>query len=481
MSEEERQDSQNENFEELLEQSLSRSDSFTPGEKVTGTIVQIGKENVFVDISGKSEAVIDLSEFLDDDENLTVEINDPVEAYVVSDSGGEIRLTTRFGRGQINNTLIRLAYENRIPVHATIQKVVKGGYSLSLSGIRCFCPFSQIDMKPTADPEELVSTSSSFLIIEYDRKGKNIVLSRRALQEERMIEAEKDLKETLSIGDTISGTVQSIQNFGIFLDIGGIEGLIPKSELSWSRAVDVKSYSDGDVIETKVIDLDWENKKITLSVKALSEDPWEHIDSYERGNTHTGTVVNLIKTGAFVEIAPGLEGYIHVSRMSLVKKVNRPEEVLSFGDRVMVRITGIKKDERKISLELVTDEPDPWLSPAHELKKAPHAGIVESARKNGIHVRLANGMLGFAPKDDLLAKDETDLQKKYPTGTEVTVAIKDLDSARKMCILSERMALKLEERKDFEKFMGEQDGDSGSNLGSLFKNEFDKIQDKLEK
>jgi len=221
-------------FEKMLEDSLNRNDSFSPGDKVTGKVVFISEENVFVDISGKSEAVIDLSEFRDDDK-ITVSTGDEIEGYIVSTSGGEIMLTTKLGKGGIKPELIEMAYHNSIPVFGTVIGSSKGGYTVSISGTRCFCPFSQIDIKSPDDPGDIINKSFEFRIIQYGERGKNIVLSRKALLEEERNDSIIRLKKSLKIGDIINGTIISIRDFGLFIDIGGIEGLVPKSEISWSR------------------------------------------------------------------------------------------------------------------------------------------------------------------------------------------------------------------------------------------------------
>jgi len=306
----------NEDFEKMLEDSLSRRDNFETGEKVDGTIVQVTGDQVFVDISGKSEAVIDIAEFLDENDDIRISRGDKIHAYIVSTNRGEVVLTSAIGMGSVSKELLEMAYRNGIPVRGTITNTVKSGYTVSVGGKRCFCPLSQVDMKVPDNPESMVHRSLDFKIIRFEERGNNIVLSRRALLDESRKERIEELRETLFIEDSVTGKVSSLTDFGVFVDLGGIDALVPRSELSWSRSANPYSFEVEQEITGKVIDLDWDEQKITLSIKQLQPRPWEKIGNYSEGDMVTGTVTNCIRNGAFVEIEPGLEGFIPVSRMS---------------------------------------------------------------------------------------------------------------------------------------------------------------------
>ena len=293
-------------------------------------------------------------------------------------------------------------------------------------------------------------------------------------------EKEDQLKGSLKAGDTVTGTVSSIQKFGLFVDLGGVEALVPRSEISWSRNSDPSDYKTGDSVTAKVIDLDWDNNRLTLSIKKTQGEPWDMIDQFSEGSTVNGTVTNLINTGAFVELKPGLEGFIHISRMSLSKRINRPEDVLSKGDSVSVRVIGINRENQKISLELLTDEADPWQASGNDLLEGVHTGIVESVRGSGAHIRLSNGMLGFAPKERLTAKG-VDVQKEFPVGSEVRVAVIEMDRQDRKIILSVKDAEKKQEQEDFKKFSDRHSSSGGSTLGDLFKDKFEELQKKVDK
>ncbi len=469
-----------ESFESMFEASLTRRDNFDIGDEVSGRVVYVTGESVFVDIAGKSEAVIDSKEFLSEDGALRVRTGDTIRAYVVSIQRGEIRLTTTIGRSAASPALIEKARSMGIPVEGTVTGTTKGGYAVSLGGISCFCPFSQIDVKSPQNPESMVGRSLLFKVTQYGEKGRNIVLSRRTLLEERSREAEKELRASLHEGDLIAGKVSSIQKFGVFVDIGGFEALVPRSELSWSRSADPNSFSPGNSVEAKVLSIDWEGRRIVLSIKQAGPEPWDSISGYEVGQERNGRIVNIIRNGAFVELEPGIEGFIPVSRMSQTKRVNKPEDVVSRGDAVSVRIIEILPEKKKMTLELRTGEADPWQEPLDQLREEILVAFVESARPGGVTVRLASGMLGYIAREECLVKKGTDLQEAYPAGKEVKVVVKIIDKENRRLHLSEADALRREERREFEQYMTAGEGGSadGSSFGRLFKQKFDEIQRK---
>ncbi len=460
---------------------MNRRDDFAVGAKVEGKVVFITSDLAFVDISGKSEAVIGIEEFRNNDGSLSVQVGDILQAYVVSRTGGEIHLTSSLGRGGINPGLMQMAYRESIPVYGTVTDTVKGGYSVSVGGIKCFCPVSQIDTRNPSDPKSMVNRAFLFKIIEYKEKGRNIIVSRSALLEEQRRVTADNLKHTLKEGDRITGTITGIRNFGVFVDIGGVEALVPKSELTWSRYADTSAFHQGAKIDAIVKSIDWENKRLTLSVKDLSPEPWEHIDRYETGQTVSGVVVNIIKNGAFMELEPGLDGFIHVSRMNFLKKINRPEEVVSIGDHVNARIVSINSGEKKISLELVPNEPDPWEGDGKDIANSVQEVTIEDVKPAGLNVRLANGMLGFIPRGELNTKIESEIQKKYAEGGTLQAAVLRMEQNNRKLILSEREALRVEERSDYEKFIKKDSSTQSTSLGSLLKNKFDDIQKKMDK
>ncbi len=469
-------------FEKMLEESLLNEKShFQIGEKVTGTLIQIGNETSFVSLSGQVEASMATSELKDEDGNLIHEKGDTMEVFVSSAKSGKVQVTLHIGKGgEMNTQLLRAAFHDELPVEGLVKEETRGGFKVDISGINCFCPFSQIDIRPDSNSEKYIGQNLKFKIIEFGERGRNIVLSRKELLLMIRKKAEAQLKETLNIGDIVKGNITSSHSFGVFLDIGGVEALIPKSEISWSRNNDTGAFNRGDEVEAVVIDINWESSKITLSIKQLTDEPWSSIDEFDMDAPMKGRVTSLIKSGAFVEIAPGIEGFIHVSRLSLIKRIHKPEDVLSKGDMVTVRIISIDRNAKKMSLELVTDEADPWSAVDNEFLSCSHPGKVESSRANGINLRLENGLSGFIPAGELFKSG--DIQKDYPTGSEITVGIKDFNSSTRSLILSEKLASKKDEEKAYNSFIEKNnEGDRDSTLGNLFKEQFEELKRNIEK
>jgi small subunit ribosomal protein S1 len=470
-----------EDFESLLEDSLAGTDSFSTGDKVTGKVVFIDRENVFIDITGKSDAIIHISEFRDTDDTCTIKEGESVDAYVVSITGGEILLTREIGRGDVNYDLLKLAHSNSIPVHGRISGEVKGGYTVAISAFNAFCPLSQVDIKPPAQPGELMNKSFLFKITQLEKNGRNIVLSRRALLEEVRKEKAAVLKNSLKVNDILKGRISSIQNFGIFVDIGGIDALVPRSEISRSRNVSPDSFKPGDEITASVISIDWESKKISMSIKQLMPDPWETIERYQPGEKVGGTVTNIIKQGAFIEIEPGLEGFIHISRMSRTKRIKSPEDVLSRNQKVNVVINEIKPNEKKLSLELLTGEKDPWEITGNEIIGNVKNCTIEASRPKGLHVRLENGMAGFIPKEKLKEAKKGDIQKIYGVGSVIQAAVIDFNAENQKLILSETEAEKVEINREFSDYVEKSKTEEGATLGAQFSDQFSTLREKLKK
>ncbi len=467
-------DAEDEDFSKLFENSLKVRDDFSAGDKIEGTIVHIGAEDTFLDISGKSEALIDTSELKDKNGNLLYKKGDKVTVYIVSVKRGEIKAGLKIGSGEVTPELLLTAFQNNMPIEGLVSAEVKGGYNVTISGHRCFCPYSQIDSKASDDKSKYLNKSFVFKIIEFKENGKNIILSRRVLLDEAKKEKEAGLKISLKEGDTISGTIASKHDFGMFVSLDGIEGMIPKSEISWSRSADLSAFKEGDEVKAKIIGIDWNKNKITLSLKQLLDEPWTNIKNYSENQVLSCKVVNLIPQGAFVEIEPGIEGFIHVSKMSHTKRINKAEDVLKRGDVVSTMIISIDRDSRKISMQLMTGESDPWQASSDSMINETCKGIIESVNNSGVNLRLENGMLGFIPKNELSASN--DMQKNYTTGKELTVTVKDIQASSKKLILSETGAQKKEELSDYNSFLKNSNEASSSSLGNLLKDKFDNIK-----
>lgn len=466
-------------FSEMLEESIARSTPFQPGERVEGRVVHFNNDHIFIDLAGKSEAVIDCSEFRDKKGNISIRQGDTLEAYVVSTKGDEIRLSSKIGRGFINGEVLEVAYKNAMPVFGVPVKIHKGGFSVSVSTFECFCPFSHMDIRSLQEKESYLNNEYAFKIIEFQKGGGKIILSRKALLESDKIEKMTKLRETLKAGDFVSGKIISRHDFGIFVKIDDVfEALVPKSEISWSRQAGMEEFPVGREIRGKVLSIDWDKEKMTLSIKQVDGNPLDTLGSYSIGERLNGRVVNMIKSGAFVELKPGIEGFIHISRMSRVKRVNSPQDILSIGDEVNVTISGIDLENRKVSLELLTDEPDPWLLPLDNLMNRLHKGTIEVSMQNGLNVRIENGMTGFVPRKELL-KQNTDVQKSYPVGMELSLAVIQVKKETRGLILSENSAFSMQERSEYEKYQNVGSSSASNTLGEQLKSKFIDIQKKL--
>ena len=350
-----------ENFEELLKQSTVGPIRLHPGEKVKAVITQITPEWVFIDLGGKTEGYMAKSEFIDDEGNITIEEGGTIGAYFLSSRNGEMLFTTRLSGSTTGGEHLEEAYHNRIPVEGLVEKEIKGGFDVKLGGnIRAFCPYSQMGLHRVKDTDQYIGQHLIFKVIEYADKGRNIIISNRIILEEER-QKEKDLlRERLEEGMTVRGEIISIRKFGAFVDIGGIEGLIPISEISWGRVDDITHFlSLGQKVDVAIKQLDWNNDKFAFSLKEILPDPWDDIElKYPEGSSHTGEVVRLAPFGAFVTFEPGIDGLIHISELGKGKRINHPSEVLDAHQAIEVKITSVHPAKKRIALSLAIDEKD---------------------------------------------------------------------------------------------------------------------------
>jgi small subunit ribosomal protein S1 len=339
--------SNNENFADLFKDDGPPKKQLSPGQKIEAVVVDVSQDSIFLDVGEKSEGFIDRKEVEDESGNITVKAGDTLEVYFLSSARNEMLFTTKIGGGSTSRG---------IPLEGFVKKEIKGGFEVTIAGnVRTFCPFSQMDIKRISDPEDYVDQHMLFKITEYKENGRNIILSHRIILEEEREEKREVLKETLQEGMTVKGTITSIQKFGAFVDIDGIEGLIPISEIGWSRIEDVKEVlTEGQDVEVVIMKLDWENDRFSFSLKQALPDPWQSITMrIPVGSSHSGTVVRLTKFGAFVNLAEGIDGLIHISKLGGGRRINHPREVLEEGQTVDVNVEDIDADQKRISLSLV--------------------------------------------------------------------------------------------------------------------------------
>ncbi len=355
---EDTEDADDGSFAQLFEQSGKENKRWLePGQKLTGKVLKIGNEWIFMDTGQKGEGVIERKEFLDLDGNLTVKEGDMISAYFLSSSHGEMRFTTRIGGSVSGGGTAQLeqAWQARVPVEGVVEKEIKGGYEIKLGGTtRAFCPYSQIALRRVENPEALIGTRLTFQISDYAENGRNIVVSRRALLEEEQRRLKEEAQAGISEGMALTGTITSVQDYGAFVDIGGLEGLIPVSEIAWSRVKDVRDVlSVGQQVKVVVKSIDKEKERISLSIKDTLADPWEQvIDKFPEGSFHAGMVARLDTFGAFVTLGDGVDGLLHISKLGSGKRINHPREVVKEGEQIEVKIESIDRGNRRISLAL---------------------------------------------------------------------------------------------------------------------------------
>jgi small subunit ribosomal protein S1 len=332
------------------------------GEKVKGRILSIGETAAFVDLGGKSEGVIDVAQLKDSAGNLTVTAGDEIEATVTGNDPetGSLVLRRKAARGQDVALELRQALETGIPVEGVVTAINKGGAEVQVSGMRAFCPLSQLDLRYVENPQQFVGQRLTFRVsrIEPGKTRPNIVLSRRALLEEEAETKATETRERLQVGTVLRGKVTSLTSYGAFVDLGGLEGMLHVSEIGYSRlAHPGEVLQVGEEVEVQVIKVekgkDEKRPRISLSRRALARDPWQDVaDQFPEGTEMTGKVMRLESFGAFVEIAPGIEGLVHISEMGANRRLNHARDALQAGQEVQVRVLGVDPAKRRISLSM---------------------------------------------------------------------------------------------------------------------------------
>ncbi len=341
-----------ESFADLFQEKSIARKKLQPGDRIKATVVSTGGENIFLDLGGKSEGVLRASEFQDDEGNCTVQPGEEIKAFFVGRRGGEMIFTTRLGSGQASLQEIEDAFHAGIPVEGRVVREIKGGFEVRVAGSRCFCPYSQMDIRRIEDPEEYIDKTCPFLVTEFSSGGRNIIVSARKVLEQEREEQRQQLKKTLAEGMRVKGVVTSIRDFGAFVDLGGVDGLIPISELAWGQTERVEDIlSRGQEVEVAIKSLDWDRDRISLSLRETTENPWDKVEEhYPVGSIHQGTVARLAAFGAFVTLEPGVDGLLHISKLGAGRRINHPREVLEVGQQITVKIDSIDLEQKRISL-----------------------------------------------------------------------------------------------------------------------------------
>jgi small subunit ribosomal protein S1 len=457
-------------FADLLEKSGYLPAKLKPGQKVSAKVISISDDLVYIDLPGKSEGVIDLNEFIDENKILHLREGDEIEAFFMTVKDGIRRLTTLInGYTPFQLNSIRDAYDAGLPVDGLVKREIKGGFEVLVGGVRCFCPFSQIDLKGVREGSIFIGQTLPFMVLEYKDNGRNIIFSRRVLLEQEKQARIERLQDTLTEGMEVTTVVSSIQNFGAFVDLGGIDGLIPFSEISWN-----KINHPGDVlsptqnITAKIISIEWDNNRVTLSLKAMQPDPWAlAVEKYPPGSRINGTIVRLAPFGAFVNLEPGIDGLIHISNLGTGRRINHPKEVVTAGQLVEIYVLAVDQANRKISLSMQPKaKPKKIVLP--EVGKLLE-GIVEKVMPFGIFLKMNNGLTGLIPNSEMRTSEGTDYRRMFPAGTEMQAVVIEVDKLNNKVRLSYKAALEKEAQAEYNEYIDsiKQSHKSASNLGSL--------------
>ncbi|WP_371378941.1 30S ribosomal protein S1 [Thalassotalea aquiviva] len=435
-----------ENFAQLFEESLKEIET-RPGSIVKGTVVAVNKDNVIVDAGLKSESVISIDQFKNSAGEVEVSVGDAIDvALDATDDGfGETILSREKAKRFEAWQFLEKAYEEKETVVGVINGKVKGGFTVEVSNIRAFLPGSLVDVRPVRDTAHLEGKDLEFKVIKLDQKRNNVVVSRRAVIESESSVERDQLLENLQEGQEVKGIVKNLTDYGAFVDLGGIDGLLHITDMAWKR---VKHPSEivnvGDEIPVKVLKFDRERTRVSLGMKQLGEDPWAAIaNRYPEGSKLTGRVTNLTDYGCFVEIQEGVEGLVHVSEMDWTNKNIHPSKVVNLGDEVEVMVLEIDEERRRISLGLKQCIPNPWEEFAKNFNKGDKvSGKIKSITDFGIFIGLDGGIDGLVHLSDISWNSGEEAVREYKKGDEISAVVLQVDPER------ERISLGVKQTED---------------------------------
>jgi len=434
-------------FAALFEQSLNEID-MTPGAIVTGTIIDIDADWVTVHAGLKSEGVIPKTQFLDEQGNLSLEVGDEVKVALetVEDGFGETRLSREKAKRAESWMELEEAYEKSEVVTGLINGKVKGGFTVDVNDIRAFLPGSLVDVRPIKDTLHLEGQELEFKLIKLDKKRNNVVVSRRAVLETVSTEERDALLEKLQEGMSVKGIVKNLTDYGAFVDLGGVDGLLHITDMAWKR---IKHPSEivnvGDEIDVKVLKYDRDRNRVSLGLKQLGEDPWQAIKQrYPENSQVKAVVTNLTDYGCFAELETGVEGLVHVSEMDWTNKNIHPSKVVQLGDEVDVMILDIDEERRRISLGIKQCHQNPWDGFAENFQKGDRiSGNIKSITDFGIFIGLDGNIDGLVHLSDISWEESgEDAVRNYTKGDELETVILSIDSER------ERISLGIKQLED---------------------------------
>ena len=429
------QETENQSFAIMLEESISKKE-MRPGELITAEVVSVQHSFVIVNAGLKSESYIPLEEFKNDRGDLEVNVGDFVSVAIesVEDGYGETKLSRDKAKRLVSWTRLEKAMAEGEIINGIVNGRVKGGLTVLINGIRAFLPGSLIDLKPIKDTGQFEGKELELKVIKIDKKRNNVVVSRKSVLELTVGEDRTKLIESLTEGSSISGVIKNITDYGAFVDLGGIDGLLHITDLAWRR---IKHPSEvltiGDEITAMILKYDQEKNRVSLGLKQLETDPWSTLnDKYPLSSKVEGVVTNLTDYGAFVEIEPGIEGLVHVSEMDWTNKSIHPRKVVQLGDSVKVAVLEIDSNKRRISLGMKQCHPNPWEKFSESFKKSDIIeGPITSITDFGIFVGLDGGIDGLIHMSDVTWEDDpSEIIKSYKKGDNIKAAILQIDIER---------------------------------------------------
>ena len=459
-----------ESFADLLEKNSTASERLNPGQKVRARVISISGDALYIDLGGKSEGMITLSEFIDENGICQVKEGDFVDAYFLSVQDGMRHLTTLFnGYSSLRLNAVRDAFSAEIAINGDVKREIKGGFEISIGGVVCFCPWSHIDLRGGKVGADYIGKTFSFKVLDYKEGGRTVVVSRRAALDQERQARIGHLKETISVGMDITAKVRSLQRFGAFVDLGGVDGLIPFSEISWGRIEKPEDVlSVGQEVTVRVLSLDWDKERLTVSMKAIQPDPWGVVaEKYPVGEKVNGTIARLAPFGAFVTLEPGVDGLVHISNLGAGRRIQHPKDVVAVGQQVEVYVLAVDPQSRKLSLSM---------QPKREGKKIvlPSEGeiidgVVEKVMPFGVFVKIGEELTGLVPNSEMDTPGGSDHSRMFPAGSAMQVAVREVDTGRSKVLLSRKALKEKDEQEDFKHYQSsvKDEEKASSALGSL--------------
>ena len=433
-----------ESFADLLDESIA-SLEMQPGSIVSGVVLDIDKNWVTVHVGLKSEGVISIDEFRTNDGQLNIEVGDQIEVALeaVEDGYGETRISREKARKISTWKNLEHALETGEFVTGKILNRVKGGFAVEVDVVKALLPGSIVDTRPLKEAPNIENTIQDFKVIKLDYKRNNVVLSRKAVLEEANSAEKLELLKNLEEGQIVKGIVKNITDYGAFIDLGGLDGLLHITDISWSRVINPSdSLNLGEEIEVKVLSFDKEKLRVSLGLKQIQNDPWEEIDSkYSSGGIYEAVVSNVTDYGCFAELEQGIEGLIHLSELDWTSKNIHPSKVVSQDEKIKVMILEIDREKRRISLGLKQTKPNPWVEFDNKYNLGDNVeGEIKSITDFGIFVGLEGNIDGLIHLSDISEEDNAkEALEKFSKGDKITCVIFGIDSDR------ERISLKLSE------------------------------------